>query len=293
MAQAFVWKSTPTTSARVETHFYSQNEWNKAVEEGLLQGFFFAATKETLNAYEIVELRLVLPSGQPVDTKATVVQVMPGAGLTLQIKPELLPSLLQVLQNPSTPPAPTTPPPETEFPSTPAVAVEEVVLSEEDVSDSGEAVIELDDGDDLDQERQLSLREQIRAMTVSERMRYAARAGRSGRMLLVTDHNPNVMKFLIRNPRIGREEVHRLLMNNRITPDILNIIAKERKWNSSEELRMLLIRHPKTPSGVVMKLMNSISERNLRTLARSSNVKDSIKRTALQKLDKLRRSRGY
>lgn len=282
MAKAFVWKSRDASPARVEVHFYSQQEWDSALEEGLRQGFFFAATTELLPAYAELQLRLVLPKGEPVETRASVVQVMPAHGMTLQIPPPQLKALLDSvagsLQGP------------TQEPSA-QVAVDE--NSEETV---GSPILEnalLEGDEELCEERELSLREQIRSMTVSERMRYAARAGRAGRMMLVTDHNPNVMKFLVRNPRIGKEEIHRLLKNNRVTPDILNIIAKERKWNASEDLKMLLIRHPKTPSGTVMKLIQTISERNLRALAKSNHVKDNIKRTALQKLDKLRRARGY
>ncbi len=123
---------------------------------------------------------------------------------------------------------------------------------------------------------------EIRRMNVSQRMRLASKAGRLERQILLRDNSPQVLMGLLANPRIDETEVRDLVRSPHAASGVLQHVAKDRRWSSNYEVRLALIRNPKTPTPLAQRLLTTLRKPDLQTLAKSSNVREAIKSAALR-----------
>ena len=123
---------------------------------------------------------------------------------------------------------------------------------------------------------------EIKRMNVSQRMRLATRAGRLERQILLRDNSPQVLTGLLANPRIDETEVRDLVRSPHAASGVLQQVAKDRRWSSNYEVRLSLVRNPKTPTPLAQRLLPSLRKSDLQTLAKSPNVREAIKGAALR-----------
>ena len=137
-------------------------------------------------------------------------------------------------------------------------------------------------------ERQQHRSEEVRNMTVKEKMLLAPRADRIDRALLMKDLNPNVARLLLRNPRITDQDIIRMAKNIGTPADVLEGITKNRKWISNQEVRTAIVKNPRTPTPLAIRQMPYLMFKELTILAKGQNVKDTIKREAVKLVTKQR-----
>lgn len=123
---------------------------------------------------------------------------------------------------------------------------------------------------------------EIRRLNVSQRMRLATRAGRLERQILLRDNSPQVLMALLANPRIDEQEVRDLVRSPHAASGVLQHVAKDRRWSSNYEVRLSLVKNPKTPTPLAQRLLPSLRQPDLQTLAKSPNVREAIKGAALR-----------
>lgn len=123
---------------------------------------------------------------------------------------------------------------------------------------------------------------EIRRLNVSQRMRLATRAGRLERQILLRDNSPQVLMALLANPRIDEQEVRDLVRSPHAASGVLQHVAKDRRWSNHYEIRLCLVRNPKTPTPLAQRLLPSLRQPDLQTLAKSPNVREAIKGAALR-----------
>ena len=123
---------------------------------------------------------------------------------------------------------------------------------------------------------------EIRRLNVSQRMRLATRAGRLERQILLRDNSPQVLMSLLANPRIDEQEVRDLVRSPHAASGVLQHVAKDRRWSSNYEIRLSLVRNPKTPTPLAQRLLPSLRQPDLQILAKSPNVREAIKGAALR-----------
>jgi hypothetical protein len=132
-----------------------------------------------------------------------------------------------------------------------------------------------------------TLLQRIQAMTVSEKIKLALRGNREARMHLIRDSNSLIRRFVLQNPRVGDEEIIALAKNRSADDELLRIIAHSRDWTKNYQIRHALVSNPKTPLVLALRFVSSLSERDIRALAKSKNVSQTIasqaKRIILQK----------
>ncbi len=91
----------------------------------------------------------------------------------------------------------------------------------------------------------------IRRMNVRERMHLATKADRTERAALLRDGSPQVLTGLLTNPRIGAEKA--------------------------------LVRNPKTPAPIALRLVGSLPTEELRKLAKiQSGLREELRKAALR-----------
>lgn len=123
----------------------------------------------------------------------------------------------------------------------------------------------------------------ILKMTVAERVRYAFRADRTGRMVLIRDRNKLVCTAVMRNPRVTETELEGIAGMRNIDEEVLRMIGTRRGWMAKYPIMMALCRNPKAPVGVVLPLVNRLTLRDLKSLKDDRGVSEVV-RTMAKKL---------
>ena len=122
----------------------------------------------------------------------------------------------------------------------------------------------------------------IKAMNPNERMRLALKAGRTERAILVRDTSPRVLMGLLGNPRLDGEDVLRIVRSTHVNAAILKRVAGERRWIQNPEIRNAVVRNPKTPTPLALRLLETLRTPDLQVLAKSGQSKEALRRAAVR-----------
>ncbi len=130
----------------------------------------------------------------------------------------------------------------------------------------------------------------IRQMNVRERMFLAAKANRVERSVLQRDASAQVLLSLVTNPRITADDIVQVIKNPQASPGVLDRITKETRWLANSEIQKALVRNPKTPAPIAMRLVGSLPTEELRRLAKMrSGVREPLRKAALREVLKRQR----
>jgi len=141
-------------------------------------------------------------------------------------------------------------------------------------------------------EEKLDLRETIKRMTVSEKLRLALRGNMEARSILVFDAVPIIAKNVINSPRVTKTEVERWSALKIFDVEILLEIAKNKEHTKSYTTRYNLVVNPKTPISVASKLMATLMEKDIKQISKSKAVPAAIANIARAKMGANKARRG-
>jgi hypothetical protein len=128
----------------------------------------------------------------------------------------------------------------------------------------------------------LSVWDRVRAMPYAEKIILAAKADRSERAVLIQDNDPQLLYYLLKNPRITTEEVLRIARMTSISATVADQIAKTAQWSGNQEIRSAIVNNPRTPTPLALKLLPTLPEPEIRHIAKSTGVSQALKQTALR-----------
>lgn len=117
-------------------------------------------------------------------------------------------------------------------------------------------------------------------MQVSEKVQLAFKGDRMLRMLLVRERNKLVASAVLRNPRIGEQEIENIAGMRNVEEEVLRIIGTRRDWSSKYNIMVILCRNPKTPVGVVLPFINRLTLRDLKGLKDDKGISQIVRETA-------------
>jgi hypothetical protein len=129
---------------------------------------------------------------------------------------------------------------------------------------------------------------QIKNMSVKDKMILAPKADKPERAVLLRDLNASVARLLIRNPRITESEIAQMAKDFSVPSDVLEMIAKNRKWIQNSDIRLAIVKNPRTPTPLAVAQLNYIQVKDLAVLAKSQSVRETIKNEAFKLLLKKR-----
>lgn len=122
----------------------------------------------------------------------------------------------------------------------------------------------------------------IRNMNPNERFLLATKASRTERQILLRDTSPQVLLGLLAHPRLETKEVLELVKSTHATGAMMDRVAGNRKWMSNPEVQIAIVKSPKTSPPLAIKLLDTTRTQDLRMLARSSSVREQVRRAALR-----------
>jgi hypothetical protein len=132
----------------------------------------------------------------------------------------------------------------------------------------------------LEEVKKLTLSQKIMKMNISEKIKLATKGNKEARTVLIRDSNKLVAVAVIRSPRLTEGEVLTQAQNKIAQDDVLRVIYSNREWLRMYSVRLALVKNPKVPQGVSMRLMNQLHEADVKTLAKDKNVPGSVQMMA-------------
>jgi hypothetical protein len=130
------------------------------------------------------------------------------------------------------------------------------------------------------------LHQLLGTMTVSQKIRRAMLGNAADRLLLVRDSNRLVATAAVKSPLIQENEIVRIAASRNVTEDVLRVIALDREWTRSHQIKLNLVTNPRTPFAFAAKLIMHLREHELKALAKSKNVSGAVVKAAKQQLDR-------
>ena len=122
----------------------------------------------------------------------------------------------------------------------------------------------------------------IKNMNPNERFILATKASRTERQILLRDTSPQVLLGLLAHPRLENKEVLELVKSAHATGAIMDRVAGNRKWMSNPEIQVAVAKSPKTSPPLAIKLLETLRVPDLRQMAKSSQVREQVRRAALR-----------
>ncbi|PKN46578.1 MAG: hypothetical protein CVU63_07415 [Deltaproteobacteria bacterium HGW-Deltaproteobacteria-20] len=123
-----------------------------------------------------------------------------------------------------------------------------VLAEQAGIDPETEDVVEVDDeGNEVLKAAVEPIWVQIGNMTVSQKVRRALLGSGTERMLLVRDTNRLVAAAAIRSPKIKENEVAQISASRAVSDEVLRIIATNREWTHSHQIKYNLVCNPRTP----------------------------------------------
>lgn len=125
--------------------------------------------------------------------------------------------------------------------------------------------------------------DRLRGLSQVEKMLLAVKADRSERAILAQDNDPRVLLSLLRNPRLTVDEVVRVAKSSFLNYQIADVIVQTSQWMGNLDVRLGLIRNPKTPPAFAMRILPTLPEAEVRSIARAG-TNMQLKTAALRML---------
>lgn len=143
-----------------------------------------------------------------------------------------------------------------------------------------------DEGEEKLKDAMKPLFARLADMTVSQKIRRATLGTSAERLLLVRDTNRLVATAAAQSPMMNENDAARISASRQMSEDVLRIIAMNREWTRSYQIKMNLIQNPRTPFTFASRLIPHLRDSDLRSIAKSKNVPASIQQAARQQLSR-------
>ena len=105
--------------------------------------------------------------------------------------------------------------------------------------------------------------------TIDDRIEKASAANEEEIALFVHDTSPRVVKALLANRNIGEQDALIIANRKNLPGDVLEAIAKNKRWAESYPIRLALAKNPKTPLFVALSISRYLRLFDLAEIGRS------------------------
>ena len=122
----------------------------------------------------------------------------------------------------------------------------------------------------------------LKTMNPQQKARVAMSGSRSERAILLRDHNGEVLNALLNHPRIEEAEVLEVVKSPHNNSAIMKRVADNKKWMANQDIRIAVVRNPKTPTPLAIKHLATLPITELQTLAKMGNAREVLRKEALK-----------
>ena len=116
-----------------------------------------------------------------------------------------------------------------------------------------------------------------RALTLGERKSIARQPRRDIIERALGDPDPQVIRMLLRNPRLTELDVIRLCARRPCPPAVLRTVSASRRWIERPRVRVALVRNPEAPTDVSLGLVPLLLRQELREVAQAAELPAAVR----------------
>ncbi len=120
--------------------------------------------------------------------------------------------------------------------------------------------------------------QRLPAMAVGEKVALARLCAGQVLKNIRGDKDPKVVQALLENPRLVEEDVLYLVSQQRTPAPILETVARDPKWSARREVRIALLRNPRTPLSASLTFISSLTSVEAKGLAEDPKVPLAVRR---------------
>jgi len=121
-------------------------------------------------------------------------------------------------------------------------------------------------------------------LPVAEKIKMALTGDKEWRGILIKDANKLVSSAVLKNPRITDGEVLAIAKNKSSSEELIRLIVMNNEWVKNYEVKRALVVHNRTPLPKALRFMNILSEKDLKSLAKSREVSSVVVNNARRML---------
>ena len=129
------------------------------------------------------------------------------------------------------------------FPAeTPASEADEPLIDTEPTPE-----IETGGKGESDEQRRVSINQQLAVMSFTDRLKAASKGSREMRSILIRDPNKLISSSVLSSPKVTDQEIENFSRMANVSEDVLRIIGSNRAWTKNYGVAVGLTKNPKTP----------------------------------------------
>lgn len=125
---------------------------------------------------------------------------------------------------------------------------------------------------------------QAMKMKISIKIKTALSGDKEWRGIFLKDSNRLVKNAVIKNPRITNAEIVAICNDRTATEEMIRMILMKKDWAKLPAVQRALVVHPRTPLPRALRFMSILSSKELKMLAKSKSVAQTIAVTAKRML---------
>ena len=137
-------------------------------------------------------------------------------------------------------------------------------------------VEERDEDSAAEQEGSANLYALIQNMSIFQKIKLARLGNAEARGLLVRDRNKVVSVAAVSSPKASDQEIITFAQSRNVCDEVLRMIANNRQWTRSYQVKHALATNPKTPQPTAMKFVNFLQDNDLRAIVKSKDVPATV-----------------
>ncbi len=125
----------------------------------------------------------------------------------------------------------------------------------------------------------------LASITLGERISLARRAPETVAAALLVDKEPRVVQAALENPRLTEAAIVKVLARPGATTALVEAVCRHGKWSPRHEIRLALLRHPKTPLAHALRLAHAMPPALVRDIVHGSQLSEKVKPYLGKELD--------
>jgi hypothetical protein len=120
--------------------------------------------------------------------------------------------------------------------------------------------------------------------SLARKVQQALHGDKNQRTALLREHNKMIHGYVVRNPQIQLDEVVAIARMTTVSADVLSFIAGRREWAERPEVAAALVRNPRTPIPLAIRMLDHVQPAELRQMAKQQSLREPIQRAARKKV---------
>jgi hypothetical protein len=125
----------------------------------------------------------------------------------------------------------------------------------------------------------------LASITLGERISLARRAPETVAAALLLDKEARVVQAALENPRLTEAAVVKVLARPGAPTALVEALCRQGKWSPRHEIRLALLRHPKTPLAHALLFAQAMPPALVRDILHGSQLSEKVKTCLRRELD--------